>query len=256
MVIIWILVGLLLLSVYGKWVILILLSPVIIMHLRRERRISNRIYENDQKILRGEEKVPQWIPCKQKNFFKKSIGLLIDYLASFERYILLEVGYLPSHSLRKIIYKYIFLVKMKKGAVIYYGAEIRGSYNLFLEKGAIVGDRCVLDARRGYIKIGKNVQLGNFVNLWTGSHDYNDPYFRSMPGKRGPIEIEDYCWLGPRSTVLYSVIIGKGAVVGAGSIVTKNVSAYSIVTGIPAKKVAERSKELYYKLGSKHLHFY
>ena len=260
MTIIWILVGILILFVFGKWLFLIFLSPFIILHLKRERRKSAEIYERDKKVMNSllaDDNDSLWIENQKKtSLIKKWLGDVISFISSFERFILIEIGFIPSHTIRNFFYKNIFLVKMDKGAIIHYGAEIRGSYNLILKSGAIIGDRCVLDARRGYIKIGKNVQLGNFVNLWTGSHDYNDPYFRSRAGKRGPIEIQDYCWLGPRSTVLYNVNIGKGAVVGAGSIVTKDVPDFSIMTGIPARKVGERNKDLRYNLGHSSIHFY
>lgn len=261
MTIIWILIGVLILYVFGKWVMLLLLSPVIVLHLKRERKKSRQTYERDLKIINSslsEAEADQLSADQNKrnSVIKKSLGGIISFITSFERYILIQIGFIPSHTIRNFFYKNIFLVRMEKGAVIHYGAEIRGSYNLILKSGAIIGDRCVLDARRGYIKIGRNVQLGNFVNLWTGSHDYNDPYFRSKAGKRGPIEIQDYCWLGPRSTVLYGVNIGEGAVIGAGSIVTKDVPPFSVMTGVPAHKVGNRNKDLRYNLGDSHIHFY
>lgn len=145
---------------------------------------------------------------------------------------------------------------MGKNSVVYFGAEIRGASQLELGDGCIIGDKSVLDARRGGIKIGKNVQLGSFVKLWTGSHDHNDPYFRSMPHKRGPIKIGDRAWIGPSVTILHSVTIGEGAVVAAGSVVTKNVEPYSIVGGIPAKKIGERSHDLRYEFNGDYLSFY
>lgn len=261
MALLWIFLGVLYFIFLCKWILLLFLSPIIIIHLKRERRKSKRVYEKDLEILRSSTPIEAAKTEDEQTQGKKSIiirflDLFISLLSSYERYILIKIGYIPSHSIRNFLYKKVFLVKMGKGAKIHYGAEIRGTYNLILEKGAIVGDNCVLDARRGYIRIGRNVQLGNFVNLWTGSHDYNDPFFRSKAGKRGPIEIEDYCWLGPRSTVLYSVKIGEGAVVGAGSIVTKNVAPYSVMAGIPAHKVGERNSDLRYDLSKGHIHFY
>ena len=261
MTIIWILIGILILFVFGKWLLLVVLSPVIVIHLRRERRKSAETYERDKKVINSgssSDNSDSFLmePAQKISFSKSILGGVISFISSFERYILIQIGFIPSHTVRNFFYKNVFLVKMEKGAVIHYGAEIRGSYNLILKSGAIIGDRCVLDARRGYIKIGRNVQLGNFVNLWTGSHDYNDPFFRSKAGKRGPIEIQDYCWLGPRSTVLYNVNIGEGTVVGAGAIVTKDVPSFSVVAGIPAHKVGERNKDLRYNLGNSHIHFY
>ena len=54
-------------------------------------------------------------------------------------------------------------------------------------------------------------------------------------------------WIGAGATILKGVDIGEGAVVAAGAVVTKNVAPYSIVAGVPAKKIGERNKELDYK---------
>ena len=67
-------------------------------------------------------------------------------------------------------------MKIGKGAVVYFGAELRGSWNLIIDKGTIIGDNAILDARRGGIVIGKNVNIGSEVHLWTDQHDYNDPF--------------------------------------------------------------------------------
>ena len=75
----------------------------------------------------------------------------------------------------------------------------------------------------------------------------NDPEF----GVKGaPVIIEDYAWVSSRTTLLPGVTIGKGAVVAAGAVVTKSVEPYTVVGGVPAKKIGERSKELNYKLSS------
>jgi len=71
-----------------------------------------------------------------------------------------------------------------------------------------------------------------------------------VPLKGAPVIIEDYAWVSSRTTLLPGVTIGKGAVVAAGAVVTKSVEPYTVVGGVPAKKIGERSKELNYKLSS------
>ena len=132
----------------------------------------------------------------------------------------------------------------------------RASYNLFIGEGSIIGDRAILDARRGGIRIGKNVNIGTGVSFWTGQHDYNDPYFRSMPNKRGPINVEDRVWIGPGVIILHDVTIGAGAVVAAGAVVTKDVPPYTLVGGIPAKPIAKRNTNLVYEFNGEYLPFY
>ena len=61
-----------------------------------------------------------------------------------------------------------------------------------------------------------------------------------------PIVINDYAWLGVGCTVLQGVEIGKGAIVAAGSVVTKSVPPFDIVAGVPARKIGIRRKDLDY----------
>jgi len=67
-----------------------------------------------------------------------------------------------------------------------------------------------------------------------------------------PVEIGDYAWVCSRSIILPGVKVGEGAVVACGAVVTKDVEPYTVVGGIPAKKIADRNKNLeyvpYYKL--------
>jgi maltose O-acetyltransferase len=65
-----------------------------------------------------------------------------------------------------------------------------------------------------------------------------------------PVAIGNYVFIGPRAIILPGVTIGDGAVVAAGAVVTKDVGAYKIVGGVPAKEIGERkAKDLHYKLG-------
>ena len=106
-----------------------------------------------------------------------------------------------------------------------------------------INRECLLDARGGLI-IGNNVSISHRVNIVTGSHKINSPNFTEIDKK---VTIEDYVWLGIGCTILPGVTIGKGAVVCAGAVVTKNVPPFSIVAGIPAIKINERRKDISYK---------
>ena len=182
---------------------------------------------------------------------------LFFVIIGYDRFLMYQIGYFPSHTVRNFVYRHIYLADISKEAIVYYGAYIRGGDKLHIGAGSVVGDKCQLDARRGGIFIGENVNIGTCVSLWTGSHDVNDPYFRSMPSKRGPIRIGDRAWLGSHCVVLDQVTIGEGAVVAAGAVVTKDVEPYSIVAGVPAKKIGERNRHLLYRMGWRvHSHFY
>lgn len=101
---------------------------------------------------------------------------------------------------------------------------------------------CLLDARAGII-IGDNVSISHKVNMVTGSHDVQSKHFN---GIYETITIDDYAWLGIGCTILKGVHIGKGAVVCAGAVVTKNVEPFHIVGGVPAKTIGIRNNELDY----------
>lgn len=101
---------------------------------------------------------------------------------------------------------------------------------------------CLLDAR-GNLTIGNNVSVSHNVSIMTGSHDAQSNNF---VGVFRSIEIGDYAWIGANSIILQGVNIGKGAVVAAGAVVTKDVEPYTIVAGVPAKKIGDRNKDLSY----------
>lgn len=235
---------LLIIFLWGKWMVFLLLSPLMIWH---NRRAARKAEASDQLI----EEIPADV--KPRNSI---MAIFRRYFTGFQRYINIKVGYIPSQTIRNFIYRHIMLVTLEKYAIVYYGAEIRGSYRLKIGRGSIIGDKATLDARRGGITIGENVQFGSEVKLWTGSHDMNDPYFRSMPNKRGAIKIGNRAWIGPSVTIIHSVEIGEGAVVAAGSVVTKNIPPYEVWGGIPAKKIGTRNSDLKYEFSSPASPFY
>ncbi|MGI9070221.1 MAG: acyltransferase [Bryobacteraceae bacterium] len=108
-----------------------------------------------------------------------------------------------------------------------------------LGNGCIVGFRSFLGGEAG-LEIGNFVNISSFAVLLGGRHDVNDPQFRSI---LEPIVIEDYVWIATRATVLGGVHMGRGSVAAAGAVVTKDVPPYSIVGGVPAKKIGERDPE-------------
>ena len=94
----------------------------------------------------------------------------------------------------------------------------------------------------GYIEIGNRVMISPRVSIYAENHVFADT---SVPMKdqgvqRGFVKIEDDCWIASNSVILSGVTVGTGAVVAAGSVVTKDVPAYAIVAGNPAKVIKMR----------------
>jgi acetyltransferase-like isoleucine patch superfamily enzyme len=108
---------------------------------------------------------------------------------------------------------------------------------------AFVGPFCML--MRGVV-IGKYTMLGPRVAIFGADHFYDKPgipsYFTGRP--RGvKTEIQDDVWIGYGCFIKQGVTIGRGAIVGACAVVTKNVPAYEIWGGNPARKIGERFQD-------------
>lgn len=93
------------------------------------------------------------------------------------------------------------------------------------------------------IRIGNMVRLGHDVSLLTINHAVGPAYLRAGTSFFGEIVIEDGCWLASRCTVLPGVTIGAGAIVAAGSVVTRNVPKHTLVAGVPARVVRDLNEE-------------
>jgi putative colanic acid biosynthesis acetyltransferase WcaF len=89
----------------------------------------------------------------------------------------------------------------------------------------------------GYVTIGNNVVISQDVYLCGGTHDYKDP---TMPLIKSNIIIEDYVWVGAGAFIGPNVRIGEGAVVGARTVVVKDVEPWTVVAGNPAKMIKKR----------------
>jgi maltose O-acetyltransferase len=106
-------------------------------------------------------------------------------------------------------------------------------YNIFLGENFFANHHCVmLDAAP--IHVGNNVLLGPAVHLYTTTHPLDAAERASGLQLCAPITIEDDVWIGGNSVVMPGVTIGRGAVIGAGSVVTKSIPAGAVAVGNPA----------------------
>ncbi len=94
--------------------------------------------------------------------------------------------------------------------------------NIHIGDRSVVNRHCYLDGRGG-LTIGADVSISPECYLLSLTHDPQDSLFRAVPK---PVEIMEHAWLGARVTILPGVRIGEGGVVGAGSIVTRDVAPY------------------------------
>ena len=190
----------------------------------------------------------------EKSLVHRVKSFLYIYLDGYIRYLGIRIGMIPSMRIRMFLYRNVLMADIAPRAIIYYGAELRAPEGLRIGRGTIVGDCARLDARYG-IEIGENVNLSTGVWIWTAQHDYNSPSFAGGR-KCGKVKIGNRAWIGPRVIILPNVTIGEGAVVGAGAVVTKAVPPYTLVGGVPAKKIGEREQHLNYSFNGEHIPFY
>lgn len=172
-------------------------------------------------------------------------------MPGLDRYALYHISMIPWMSVRKLLYRTLG-ASIARNVQIHFKTEIRGIGKLTIGKGSIVGDNAILDARNT-LTIGENVNISSNVSFYSEQHDYRDKYFRCNQTTKQSIEVHDRVWVGCNVVVLPGVTIGEGAVCCAGCVVTKNVEPWSVVAGIPAKKIGSRPQNQKYTFSSKPL---
>jgi serine acetyltransferase len=100
----------------------------------------------------------------------------------------------------------------------------------------------VNDGYSGLCRIGNRVSIATNVTLVADSNPNNsrlagEPYVKEHLIRTAPVVIEDDVWLGTNAVVLPGVRVGRGAVVGAGAVVTRDVAPFAVVAGVPARVV-------------------
>lgn len=155
---------------------------------------------------------------------------------------------IPSHTVR-LAWLRIGGAKIGKGSSVWRNTEILGVDSLRIGEDSTVGWHCQLDARGG-LKIGDHVTIASHVLIIAGGHDVTAPEFWAVGG---PVVIHDYAWICTRALLSFGADIGEGAVVGGGSVVSKPVPPYAIVSGPTAEIKGERARGLNYKVGGKGL---
>ena len=115
---------------------------------------------------------------------------------------------------------------------------VDGSINI--GKRVWIAQNCMVDG--SHIDIGDDCILAPYVHIIAGNHRFDDVSkpINEQGGVSKPIRVGRDCWIGSKAIVMGGVTIGEGSVIGAGSVVTKDIPPYSIAVGVPAKVVGSR----------------
>lgn len=159
------------------------------------------------------------------------------------------ISHIPSHTLRLFFYRYVMKYNIGESTAIFLDCTFDCAGNFIIGKNSVINGKCRLD-NKSNITIGENVSISQEVMILTADHEIDSPDFK---GRELPVKIEDYVWIGTRAMILPGCTIGKGAVVAAGAVVTKDVEPYAVVAGIPAKVIKMRSDNLAYKVNYRRL---
>ncbi|MFP6665099.1 MAG: acyltransferase [Deltaproteobacteria bacterium] len=157
--------------------------------------------------------------------------------------ILRPIPSLLGFGLRYLFYRLLF-ARLSGFGYISRGVQFIHSYGIRFGRNHHINTGCTFDGRGG-LTMGDNVLVGPNVVIVSSQHRWDgDP---SLPiiqqGHRSAaVVIGDDCWIGANSVVTPGVTLGRGTVVGAGSVVTSSTEEYAIVAGAPARVIGSRDR--------------
>lgn len=150
---------------------------------------------------------------------------------------------IPFVRIRMWLYRNAMKFRLSTTCTIFIGTRFHCAGGLNIGDRSVVNENCRLDPRGG-ISIANDSILAAEVTILTADHDPLDPTFERAR-IRG-VQIGHHVFIGTRALVLPGVTIGNGAIVAAGSIVTRDVAPFFIVAGSPARKIGVRPPNLTY----------
>ncbi len=135
-------------------------------------------------------------------------------------------------------------ISMRAGSRIGYGTRITAGFDGRMEigKNVLIDNGAFITAQQ-HITIGDNTQLSAYSFITDFNHRIQDKdvAIRSQGYTRKPVHIGSDVWIGAHAIILPGVTVGDGAVIGAGSVVTKDVPPYAVAVGNPAKVIKRRT---------------
>ncbi len=173
------------------------------------------------------------------------MSIIKPFLVVSYEFLMGLVFSLPRYDLCNFIKK-LFLssvgAKVGKGVVIYPGVWISPGRNLIIENEVDLA-KDVLITTSGGVEIGARTLIGYRTQIFSANHEI-PPAGQRIPisgNVYAPVKIGSDVWIGAACTITPGVSIGEGAIIAAGSVVTKDVPSNAVVGGVPAKLLKMRS---------------
>jgi maltose O-acetyltransferase len=126
---------------------------------------------------------------------------------------------------------------------------LRPDVSIYDGRALIVGDYASIGNGTyiggGPVTIGANVRMARYVIIETYNHNFDSIKvpIRLQDGQNEPVVIEEDVWIGVRVSICPGVRIGRGSVIGAGSVVTRDIPEYSVAAGVPARVIRSRNSQ-------------
>lgn len=153
-------------------------------------------------------------------------------------------GKIPSRRMRRLMLNRI-LREYDASVFVGIGVTFFDPWNISIHPRCVINAGCIIDGRGGAVTIGSDTDIGLQTHIWTLEHDPSDP---DHGVRGGSVVIGDHVWIATRSTILPCTSVGRGTVIGCGTVVTKDLPERSIAAGVPAKVIGNRDNSLDYKL--------
>lgn len=170
---------------------------------------------------------------------RESKILIVTHYSYLWNFIIFLLDVLPP-LIRILIFKFMFKHFGKSSFIDYksywrYPSKIIIGDNVSINRGCEFYPSFFI--KDTYIKLGNNVVIGPNAVFHSATHDYKR---LNLPNSSRSIIVKDNVWIGGNSIILPGVTIGEGTIIGAGSIVSKDIPPWSVVVGNPAKTIRRR----------------
>lgn len=122
------------------------------------------------------------------------------------------------------------------------GIIFKGNGEIIIQENTYIGRFSILQANENCsIKIGKNCKISHCVKIYTTSSYSDQDFNMNVENYSKSVTIGDGVWIGANAFINPGITIGDNSIIGANSVVTKDVEPYSIVGGVPARKIRQKN---------------